>query len=91
MKKQLTFLAIAMTALTSVHANEETQFLPVEPSTLTRAEVSTDLAAWRNAGLTEVSRGENTPDIYSTEYRRQEATYKQSLRVLNAANRKQAQ
>lgn len=87
MKKQLTFLAIAMAAITSVQANEATQVPSAPSSSLTRAEVVNDLAAWRSAGLDESSRGENTPDIYATQYRMLIAQYQQQAQLTAAGNR----
>lgn len=41
---------------------------PYGPS-LTRAEVLADLALWKRAGVDRYWRGEETPDIYSPEYK----------------------
>ncbi|WP_454695338.1 DUF4148 domain-containing protein [Achromobacter aegrifaciens] len=41
---------------------------PYGPS-LTRAEVLADLALWKRAGVDRFWRGEETPDIYSPEYK----------------------
>ena len=87
MKKQIAFLAIAFASIASAHANEETQVPPAQPSSTTRTEVTSDLVAWRNSGLAEVSRGENTPDIYATKYRNMYAAYQQRVQFANANNR----
>jgi hypothetical protein len=44
-------------------------------STLSRAEVQANTQAWRDAGLAEEGRGEQTPNIYSPEYRQKLVTY----------------
>jgi hypothetical protein len=44
-------------------------------STLSRAEVQANTQAWRDAGLAEEGRGEQTPNIYSPEYRQKLASY----------------
>ena len=50
-------------------------YIPPTFSTLSRAEVNADTAAWRKAGLADEWRGNATPDIYSLEYRRKLAYY----------------
>lgn len=87
MKKQIAFLAIAFASIASAQANEETQVPPAQQSSTTRMEVTSDLAAWRNAGLAELSRGENTPDIYATTYRNMYAAYQQQVQFANTNNR----
>ncbi|MDF8361181.1 DUF4148 domain-containing protein [Achromobacter anxifer] len=47
---------------------------PYGPS-LTRAEVLADLALWKRAGVDRFWRGEETPDIYSREYKAAFAEY----------------
>jgi hypothetical protein len=43
---------------------------------LVRADVKADLAIWKQAGMDKFWRGENTPDIYSRQYRLAEAEYR---------------
>lgn len=50
-------------------------YIPPTFSTLSRAEVNADTAAWRKAGLADEWRGDATPDIYSLEYRTKLAYY----------------
>jgi hypothetical protein len=81
MNKQFALIAIALSALcagTAVQAAEET-YVPPSYSTLTRAQVQADLAAWRAAGLADESRGEQTPDVYSTKYRSAIAGYEHNV------------
>lgn len=85
MKKLLSAVAIALASITSAQAAEETYVPPVQPS-LTRAEVTNDLAAWHASGLAAASRGENTPDIYSSKYRHMFATYQHLAQQRLAAN-----
>lgn len=67
-------IAIAF-AWGSAVAAEETYVPPPKPSSLTRADVERDLKAWRDSGLAELSRLEETPDIYGSEYRQRRAVY----------------
>lgn len=68
--------AIAITlAWGNAAAAEETYVPPPKPSSLTRADVERDLKAWHDSGLAELSRLEETPDIYSSEYRQRKAVY----------------
>lgn len=73
------YSASALIALSTVFGNaiaaEETQVTPPKPSSLTRAEVMADLDAWKKSGLAELWRLEETPDIYSSEYRQRYAVY----------------
>ena len=78
MKIQFAIFAIALSVGTAVQAAEQT-YVPLTFSTLTRAQVQADLAAWRAAGLADEWRGDQTPDIYSTEYRRKLAAYQQAV------------
>ena len=81
MKTQFAIFAIALSALsagTVAHAAEET-YVPPSFSTLSRAEVKADLAAWKAAGLSNEWRGNATPDIYSTAYRTKLAVYEHSV------------
>ncbi|WP_161136909.1 DUF4148 domain-containing protein [Schauerella aestuarii] len=83
MKTCFTPIAIALAVLSAgsvAHANEET-YVPPAFSTLSRAEVKADLAAWTAAGLAEAARGEATPDIYSSQYRTKLAVYQHKRHV----------
>lgn len=72
-------LVVALTTLggaAAVSAQEETQFpQSTSISTLTREEVRADLQAWRDAGLGELTLGEQTADTHSAEYQRRLAHY----------------
>jgi hypothetical protein len=68
--------ALSALGLTSaVQAQESDIPQSYSASTLTRAEVQANTQAWRDAGLSEEGRGEQTPNIYSPEYRQKLATY----------------
>lgn len=54
---------------------------------LTRAEVQADLAVWKKAGMEAFWVGEDTPDLYSTEYR---AAYQRYLQMRNGAEYQEA-
>ncbi|CAB3638364.1 DUF4148 domain-containing protein [Achromobacter pestifer] len=63
-------------------AAEETDVPPPKPSTMTQADVKADLRAWRESGLADLSRTQDTLDTNSTEYRQRYAEY---LRLLGRA------
>lgn len=63
-------------------AAEETDVPPPKPSTMTQADVRDDLRAWRESGLADLSRTQDTLDTYSPEYRQRYAEY---LRLLGGA------
>ncbi|MBO9328445.1 hypothetical protein A6B37_19185 [Achromobacter sp. HZ01] len=68
--------ALALIAAQSVYAgaaNSDKTF--AQKGELTRAEVLADLAIWKRAGMDKFWRGNNTPDIYSREYRTAQAEY----------------
>lgn len=67
-------LALALAAGTAAAA-EETYVPPPKPSTLTRTDVQADLRAWRESGMAELSRTQDTPDINNAEYLRRQAEY----------------
>jgi hypothetical protein len=73
--------AIALSALGATSAAQAQGMgndqQPPPLSTLSRAQVQADTAAWRAAGLADEWRVQQTPDIYSTEYRRKFAAYSQ--------------
>lgn len=77
MKKKLSVLAIALCAITTVQAQEATPVSVPVPSTLTRAEVLQDLAAWKAADLAEDRRGELSPDTSSSTYLAKLMVYQQ--------------
>jgi len=86
MKTSLTVIAVALSILsaaTAANAGEET-YVPPAFSTLTRAEVKADLAAWTAAGLADEGRGDATPDIYSTQYRTESAVYQHKRQAATA-------
>jgi len=83
MKVSFTPIAVALVILsagTVASASEET-YVPPAFSTLSRAEVKADLAAWTAAGLADEGRGEETPDIYSARYRNALAVYQHKRQV----------
>lgn len=87
MKKELCVIAIAMSATSIAHATEQT-YVPPTTSTLSRAEVRQDLVAWDTSGLADMSRGQLTPDIHSTEYRDKLAIYQRSVERQQADDRR---
>ena len=70
-------LMFSMLAVGAAQAQEET-VVPKGKSTLSRAEVVRDMQAWKQAGLEEEWRTENTPDVYSPAYR---AKYEEYVRM----------
>lgn len=93
MKKQFALIAIALSTLaagTAAQADEET-YVPPTHSTLSRAVVQADLAAWRAAGLADEGRGEQTPDFYSTAYRNKLAAYQGQAQQAQASTLSRAQ
>ncbi len=84
MKKSLSFIALALSAIATAHASELTQVPPPEPSTLTRAEVQQDLNAWRAADLPQEWHGQITPDTSSSAYRAKLRVYQHSVAQADA-------
>lgn len=71
----------------SAMATEETEFPPYPPSTVTSAEIAADLQAWSRAALPEVTRQEESPEVFSADYRERYANY---LRLHDDASAKKA-
>ncbi|ADP19393.1 hypothetical protein AXYL_06100 [Achromobacter xylosoxidans A8] len=68
-------------------ATEETEFPPYAPGTVTSAEIAADLQAWSSAALPEVTRQEETPEVFGADYRERYANY---LRLQEGASAKKA-
>lgn len=76
----MTFASAAATlvfalAAGSAAAAEETQVPPPPAGTLTQADIQADLRAWRESGMAELSRTQDTPDLNDAEYLRRHAEY----------------
>lgn len=63
-------------------------FLPrCSLSSVTSVEIAADLQAWSSAALSEVTRQEETPEVFGTDYRERYANY---LRLQEGASAKKA-
>ena len=91
MNKSMSIKYVIPTALAAlllagtVHATEETQ-VPATQSTKSRDAVRADLRNWKEAGLDQLSHGEQTADISSAEYRTAQRHYAQLSRTAAVAS-----
>lgn len=69
----------AMLLAGTVHATEETQ-VPATQSTQSREAVRADLRNWKEAGLDQLSQGEQTADTDSAAYRAAQRHYAELTR-----------